>query len=130
MLARDIVLAQYFYYYQGTASGFPPSWPSFVSFNHNAVIFITNPDFHIIETLKLNNVVFISMQTVSGTIFIGSQYFAPSGDIDNDLSEWTQIFRDFDDIILGGDFNVPMRSMGYTREDRRTEALLDHIMNY
>lgn len=126
----DIILAQDFYCYSGTAPGFPPSWPFFFSGNLNAAIFITNSDFHVIETLTLNNTVFISLQTVEGTLFIGSQYSAPSGNIENDFNEWTQIFRDFDNMIIGGDFNVPMRSLGYTREDGRTEVLLEHIINY
>lgn len=126
----DIVLVQDFYCCLGLASGFPPSWPLFYSDNNTAAILIANTDYHVLETLKLGNSVFISLQTASGTIFIGSQYSAPSGDIENDLHEWTHIFKDFDDLIIGGDFNVPMRSMGYTYENARTEALLDHIMNY
>lgn len=30
------------------------------------------------------------------------------------------IFKDFDNLVIGGDFNVPLLSLGYTRENDRT----------
>lgn len=38
--------------------------------------------------------------------------------------------KDFDDTIVGVDFNVPLRTLGYTRQNNRTEVPLEHLMKY
>lgn len=62
-------------------------------------------------------------------ITIGSQYSAPSSDLDVDFEEWCDHFTTFDDLLLGGDLNTHLTSLGYAREDGRSKILLDFLMS-
>lgn len=112
-------------------TGIPSHWKSFYSINKNAVILITNKDYYVIECLKLENSVFVTLTVTNEKLFIGSQYTRPhpNGDLDKDIQDWTDYFNNFSDVIVGGDFNTPLLQLGYTRETERSEILLEHLVH-
>lgn len=126
----DVILGQDPYVVRGVVTGIPREWSCFLSDNLSAVIIITNRDYICLEALKLTNSIFINLNVSNTVLYIGSQYSAPSADLDSDLSEWSNIFKDFDNLVVGGDFNAPLVSMGYTRENNRSEELMEHLMLY
>lgn len=121
----DILLIQDPYVVAGVAIGILGEWPFFSSTNNNAFIFLTNKDFYSINSLCLENSVFISLKLESKTIYIGSQYSPPSSNIENDFEAWSGVFPDLDNVIIGGDFNVPLITLGYARENDRTDTLIE-----
>lgn len=125
----DIILAQDPYVKNGVLSGIPSDWPYFLSINNNAAIISTNKDLALISNLALSNSVFVSLNVYNGVIFFGSQYSSPSGNLDEDMEAHAAHFNDYDRILIGGDFNVPMLDFGYTRQNDRTEILLEHLAN-
>lgn len=126
----DIVLGQDPYLCGGSVGGIPRDWPTYLSSNLNAFVTTTNKDYVGLEILKLSNSVFISLMVKDSVIYIGSQYSAPSGDLEEYLDEWSGVFKDFDNLVIGGDFNVPLLSLGYTRENDRTVVLMEHLLMY
>lgn len=125
--AINVVLIQDPYILAGRVSGVPLNWPCFLSDNLSAGIIFTNPDYTFLKCLVDKSCVFVSLNVSSGIIYIGSHYSPPSGNLDAELQEWSGLFPEFDNILIGGDLNVPMRTMGYTRGSGRTEILMDHL---
>lgn len=125
----DLILAQDPYISGNSSPGVPSDWISYFSTNFTSVIFIVNKGFISIECFKVTNTVFISLNLTDRIIYIGSQYSPPSGNIDQDFAEWTGLFPDFDNILIGGDFNVPLLNLGYSRENERTDFLLESLID-
>lgn len=108
----NIVACQDPYIVDGVAQGIPSDWPSFYSFNNNAIIFITNKDYVVIRNLVLSNSVTISLNVFNNVIYICSQYSPPSGNIDKDFADLGNHFSHFDDVLIAGDLNVPLLQFG------------------
>lgn len=123
----NIVACQDPYIVDGVAQGIPSDWPSFYSFNNNAIIFITNKDYVVIRNLVLSNSVTISLNVFNNVIYICSQYSPPSGNIDKDFADLGNHFSHFDDVLIAGDLNVPLVQFGYKRQNDRSEILLEHL---
>lgn len=123
----NVVACQDPYIVDGVAPGVPPDWPAFYSFNTNAAIFITNLDYAIIRNLVLENSVTVSLNVFNNVIYVCSQYSSPSGNIDKDFVDLGNHFPHFEDVIIAGDFNVPLLQFGYTRQSDRSEILLEHL---
>lgn len=123
----NIALIQDPYIFDGAIAGLPPNWPFFLSNKLSCAIIFTNPDYIALESFVSDNCVFISLNTRNGIVFIGSYYSPPSGDLDVELTEWSGLFPNFDNIVIGGDFNVPFQTLGYSRDSERTDILLEHI---
>lgn len=115
------------YIVDGVARGIPPEWPIFFSLNLNSAIILTNKDYAVIKSLVLNNSVVVSLNVCNSKLLLCSQYSSPSGDIDNDFAELSDSFPDFDDMLIAGDFNVPLLDLGYTRQTERSEIFLEHL---
>lgn len=129
-LGIDIVLCQDPYIFSGKMAGIPPNWRVFLAKNNLSAIIITNNNLNVIQTLSLNNVVFVNINVEKVVLSVGSQYSAPSGDLAADFDSWTSSYFDCTNVLIGGDFNVPMRTMGYSRDDSRTETLLEFLSLY
>lgn len=106
----NVILCQDPYIFGGKMVGVPPFWRVFISTNYTSAVIITNPDYFVVESLKLSNVVFVNVNIEDRVISIGSQYSVPgpSEGLDNDFNDWITLFIDCSNIILGGDFNAPM----------------------
>lgn len=91
---------------------------------------MTNNDYTVISSMIFNNSVFVNLSLNNGKfIIIGSQYSAPSSNIDFDCNEWSACFPDFDSVLLRGDFNVHLCAMGYARENERSSSFLEHLIS-
>lgn len=108
--------------------GLDPDWLCFSSSLNTACIICTNNAMTPVISLVTDNSIFLTLTLANGSIVIGSVYAAPSGNLDSDLACWIHHFTDCSNLLVGGDFNVPLRSLGYTREDVRTETFLEYLM--
>lgn len=43
------------------------------------------------------------------------------------MDSYSVYFLDYNRILIGGDFNVPILDFGYTRQTDRTETFLEHL---
>lgn len=77
--------------------------------------------------MVLSNSVTISLNVFNSVIYICSQYSPPSGNIDKDFADLGNHFQHFDDVLIAGDLNVPLLQFGYTRQNDRSEILLEHL---
>lgn len=80
-----------------------------------------------IRTLQTRNSIFINVTSKQNTIKIGSQYSKPSGNLEEDLKDWTNAIRNSTDFILGEDSNAHIQALGYYRNNSRGEILLEYI---
>lgn len=125
----NIILCQDPYVLDGVASGIPTDWPVYFSGLLNSAIIITNKDYAVISSLVLDNTIVISLNVLDKVVYIGSQYSPPSGNLDKDFNDLSNHFESFDNMLLAGDFNVPLLELGYSRQSERTEILLEHLMD-
>lgn len=72
----------------------------------------------------------MSVSVNNDVIYLTSIYCAPSGDLVRDLAAITNQYTSLDKMIVAGDSNVPLLSLGYSRETERTDELLEFITNY
>lgn len=56
---------------------------------------------------------------------IPAQYSAPCGNLQHYLNDWSDKYIDTSNIILSGDFNIHLRTMGHSRENHRSVVLLE-----
>lgn len=125
----DCIICQDPHVFRSRISSIPDKWSCFISNNLNSAIIFTNNDYVVISASVFNNSVFVNLSLKDATsIIIGSQYSPPSSDIDVDCNEWSSAFPDFERILIGGDFNVHMKSLGYARENQRTEEFIEHLV--
>lgn len=59
--------------------------------------------------------------------YISVHNISLSGDLDDDLQAWSTFFPSYENILVGGDINVQLISLGYTRENNRTNELSEHL---
>lgn len=111
----------------GVFAGLPPDWVCFYSSSFSSVILATNKAFAIVKGLVTHNAVFITLTLKIGPLILGSVYAPPLGNLDNDLS-WINYYHNCTRIVVGGDFNVPLKMLGYSREDGRTETFTEYLM--
>lgn len=116
------------YTIDGRVVGVSPDWLIFSSLNNTAAVICTNKTMNCVVSLRTNNSVFITVVFEQITIVMGSVYSAPSSDIDLDMSSWLNYYMNCDKMLIGGDFNVPLISYGYTGENERSEIFQEHIM--
>lgn len=60
-------------------------------------------------------------------IFICSQYSCPSGDLDADMNDYNYHFPNFNHVLSGSDFNVPLMDFDYTHQNDKTDILVEHL---
>lgn len=116
------------YLFDGCPAGFSPDWLSFSSLSGSAVIFCTDKSMKCVLSLQTNHSVFITVTLTKYAIVLGSVYSAPSSNIDLDMSCWINHFKDCSRLLVGGDFNVPLLTFGYTREEERSEIFREYLM--
>lgn len=114
--------------YSGKVTGLDPDWLCFTSFKCSACIISTNKSIAYVKSLITDNSVFITLTLEQGPIVLASVYAAPSGNLDADLSCWINYFTNCSRLLVCGDFNVPLNSLGYARENKRTEIYLEYLM--
>lgn len=124
----DIVFCQDVCVKLGKPAGVPTDWSSFSSSNDNSYILVTNMDYVAVQSLVMNNSVFIALNVFNEKLFLGSQYSAPSSDLEADLEEWSNVFPEFSKVLVAGDFNAHLLSLGYSRQDPRGQGLVDQLM--
>lgn len=126
----DLILAQDPYITNDSVAGIPKHWRTFTSFNKSAIILITNQDYIAVESLRLENSVFIALTVQGKTVIIGSQYTRPypNGDLETDFNGWSSYYDSCDDLLLCGDFNTPLLELGYARESERTDVLVERLV--
>ena len=106
----------------------PSNWNCYLSLNGSSGIVITNPNLIYIHVKSFNNSVFINVTMKNNdNILIGSQYTAPSSNLDQDMKDWTDFFANTNNLIIAGDFNAHLKTWGYRRNDERGEIFMDYI---
>lgn len=80
-----------------------------------------------IQTLKIENNIFININTSTHYIKFGSQFSPPSGNLEEDFLSWSQQITDCNNLILGGNFNAYLQAWGYNKNIIKGELLLDYI---
>lgn len=120
----DVILVKDPYFF----GGIPGHWRVFFSNNLSSAIIIINQDYRVVESMKFNNSVFVNIKVHARNLIIGSQYTSPSSDLSQDIEDWKNVFEDTSNLIIGGDFNVPLLQLGYVRESERTDILLNNLM--
>lgn len=104
--------------------GFPSSWSIFHSDTYNSAVIVTNPKLKVIQTLKTPNSIFVSVQSRTQSLILGSFYSEPSQNFDDHLDQWLPHMQD-QSFILTGDFNAKSPIWGSSRSDVRGNKILD-----
>lgn len=72
--------------------------------------------------------IFENLNADNATLHLCSQYSHPSGDIEEDLLSWIPQFLDTYNVLVGGEFNVSLKTMGYTWDDDRAKTVLEYLI--
>ena len=70
----------------------PSCFSVYFSFRYSAGIVVMNTNLVHIKTMAFDNSVFVNFSFEDKNIIIGSQYTAPSMDLDFDLKQWSDFF--------------------------------------
>lgn len=125
----DLVLCQDPYIVNGSALMDGCNWPAYYSNSFNSAIFITNTDYVTISNVAFDNSVAISLNVSDNILYIVSQYSSPSSDIDAHFTDLNNHFMNYDNVLIAGDFNVPLLEFGYSRQTDRSEIFLEHLIS-
>lgn len=106
--------------------GFPRSWPTYSSENHNCHIIIRNTEIVHIQAHSTTDSIFANIQTKEHSLTLGSTYIPPSHDLQTSLSSWSKDKNLHNsNLLLLGDFNAHSTLWGYDSEDARGEVIQD-----
>ena len=105
----------------------PSCFPSYFSSGFSASIVVINTTLVHVQTMNFDNSIFVNFSFERRNFILGSQYSAPSKDLEHDLKQWSDYFPETDNLIIGGDFNSHLTSWGYSHSDDWGEILLDYI---
>ena len=108
----DIILIQDPHISNNNLTFLPSSFSVYFSSFFTAGIVVMNTNLIHIMTKSFENSVFVNFTFEDKNVIIGSQYTAPSKDLDTDLKQWTDYFTSTDNLLIGGDFNSHLHSWG------------------
>lgn len=100
------------YIYNGVFAGLPPGWMCFLSYSFTAGILCTDKACAIVKGLVTSNSIFITVTLDNGLLILRSVYAPPSSDLDDDMSPWVTYYQNATRIVIGRDFNVPLKMLG------------------
>lgn len=111
--------------------GIPPSWPCYYSDSKSAGIMTPNKSFHLISSFSTQNCIKINLTNNNNEVIsIASCYSAPSSDLTEDLTQISNSLTGSAPIIIGGDFNARLSSLGYRTTDGRGNTMADFILQH
>lgn len=109
--------------------GIPLSWSVFLSTQKTAAILLTKRSLLAVKSFETNNSIFINIQIYNSIIHFGSIYSSPNSDLENDLFEWQDHFKNPNNVFIAGDFNAKITSLGYPYTDDRGHLIMEFMNN-
>lgn len=123
---KDIALIQDYYSHDNKIPSFPRSWVTIESEKKSAAIVIINSKLQPTVIHVDKHFVIIQIESMEEVIQLASVYAAPSQNLSEILHKLQEANNvDFDNIVIGGDFNGKSFLWGYDQEDERGCQILD-----
>lgn len=119
---RDLACVQDPYVKDNNLPGFPTGWTIFKSINLTAAIIQANSKLKLIQALNTENSIFVNIQAINHSFYVGAFYSPPSANFTDNLSEW-ECHMAGHSFVISGDFNAKNTLWGCSRNDTRGDLV-------
>lgn len=128
----DIIAIQDPYLRNGVLFGFPLDWLKHASGDGSAWLVIPNKSLIVNKQQTFKTAAFVTIQTTTKTYIIGSQYCAPSGDINQNINEWIDplLISNNPNILIMGDFNASAPAWSQNNLNQRGRKLQNFLLRH